>query len=307
MMLPALREELALHPGPATAAGAPTWSLQDPVRNLFFRIDWLTFEVLARWHLGHPQAILAAIEAETTIQPEADDIEHVAKFLLDNELIQHFDAAGSEWYREQLERRRTSPWQWLLHHYLFFRVPLWRPDAWLARLSPWMAPLFSRGFLLLTLAALGFGLIEVSRQWDGFVATLVDTFSWQGLAGYAVALTAAKFLHELGHAFTAKRYGCRVPTMGLAFLVLFPMAYTDVNEAWKLAERRQRLAVGAAGILVELAIAAWATVAWAVLPEGFLRGAAFLLATTTWISTVLINASPFMRFDGYFQIGRAHV
>ena len=29
---------------------------------------------------------------------------------------------------------------------------------------------------------------------------------------------------------------------------------------------------------------------------------AFLLATTTWVSTVLINASPFMRFDGYFLL-----
>jgi putative peptide zinc metalloprotease protein len=27
-----------------------------------------------------------------------------------------------------------------------------------------------------------------------------------------------------------------------------------------------------------------------------------LLATTTWVSTVLINASPFMRFDGYFLL-----
>jgi putative peptide zinc metalloprotease protein len=90
--------------------------------------------------------------------------------------------------------------------------------------------------------------------------------------------------------------------MGVAFLVMFPMAYTDVNEAWKLAGRRQRLAVGAAGILVELALAAWATLAWAMLPDGHLRSAAFLLATTTWVSTLLINASPFMRFDGYFLL-----
>jgi putative peptide zinc metalloprotease protein len=90
--------------------------------------------------------------------------------------------------------------------------------------------------------------------------------------------------------------------MGVAFLVMFPMAYTDVNEVWKLTDKRQRLAVGAAGIVTELAIAAWATLAWALLPEGFLRGAAFLLATTTWVSTLLINASPFLRFDGYFLL-----
>ena len=299
-MLPQPREELGLYPGPATGNGASTWSLHDPVRNLFFRLDWLTFEILSRWHLDDPDAILAAVEAETPIQPEATDVQAVADFLVGNELSQRHDAVGTAWLREASERRRTSVATWLLHHYLFFRIPLWKPDAWLERNASRMAPFYSGVFLALTLLALGVGLIEVSRQWDGFVTSLVDTFSWQGLAGYFVTLACVKFLHELGHAYTAKRYGCRVPIMGVAFLVMFPMAYTDVNEVWKLVNRRQRLAVGAAGILTELAIAAWATLAWALLPDGHVRGAAFLLAGTTWISTLAINTSPFMRFDGYF-------
>ena len=60
--------------------------------------------------------------------------------------------------------------------------------------------------------------------------------------------------------------------------------------------------MGAAGILVELAIAAWATLAWTLLPDGPLRGSMLLVATTTWVSTLLVNASPFMRFDGYFLL-----
>jgi putative peptide zinc metalloprotease protein len=144
--------------------------------------------------------------------------------------------------------------------------------------------------------------VEVYRQWDRFSATLVDTLSWSGLASYGVTLAAVKVLHELGHAFTAKRLGCKVPAMGVAFLVLWPVAYTDTNEVWKLTERRQRLAVGAAGVLTELIVAAWATLAWAVLPEGSPKSLAFLLATTTWIATVAINTSPFMRFDGYFLL-----
>ncbi len=301
-LLPALRDELALYPGPAAGNGAPTWSLQDPARNLFFRIDWLTFEILSRWHLNDAAAILNAVEQETPIQPEAEDMAGVLRFLAENELVQRHDAAGSAWFREQAAKQRSSPGRWLLHHYLFFRLPLWRPDAWLNRTVARVAPFYTRAFLVLTLMALCGGLIEVSRQWDGFVSTLVNTFSWQGLAGYFIALVCVKFLHEIGHALTAKRFGCRVPSMGVAFLVLFPMAYTDVNEVWKLAEKRQRLAVGAAGILTELALAAWATLAWALLPDGFLRGAAFLLATTTWMSTLAINASPFLRFDGYFLL-----
>jgi putative peptide zinc metalloprotease protein len=83
------------------------------------------------------------------------------------------------------------------------------------------------------------------------------------------------------------------------------MAYTDTNESWRLTDPRQRLQVASAGILTELVLAAWATAAWALLPDGPLRTATFFLATTSWIATLAINASPFMRFDGYFILSDA--
>lgn len=301
-MLPSLREELTLYAAPTAASGAPAWSLHDPVRNLFFRIDWLTYELLSRWHLGEPQAIVDAVERETPIASAVSDVETVARFLADSELVQRHDAQSSDWMCSQKAKRQSSWSQWLLHHYLFFRLPLWSPDAWLTRTQPWVQGFYTRTFFVLTLLALGLGLFEVSQQWDRFSATATDMFSWQAVGSYFTTLVFVKFLHELGHAFTAKRFACRVPTMGVAFLVMFPMAYTDINDTWKLADRRQRLAVGAAGILTELTVAAWATLAWAMLPDGLLRNATFLLATTTWISTVVINASPFMRFDGYFLL-----
>ncbi|KAA3651802.1 MAG: HlyD family efflux transporter periplasmic adaptor subunit [Proteobacteria bacterium] len=298
--LPPLREELSLHASAPAADGSPAWVLQDPVRNLFFRIDWLAFEILARWQAGTPGRIVEALARETTLQASERDVRQVLDFLRANELLALSDAGGSTWLLAKKARSEQRWWQVLVHNYLFFRLPLFYPDRWLERTLPWVAPFFGRGFFLLTALALLTGVIAVARQWEPFVATLVDTFSWQGLANYALTLVVVKFLHELGHAFTAKRYGCRVPTMGVAFLVLFPMAYTDVNETWKLRDHRQRLRVGSAGILTELMVAAWATLAWALLPDGALRSAAFLLATTTWVSTVAINLSPFLRFDGYF-------
>jgi len=65
--LVALREELTLHPGPVAADGAPTWSLQDPVRNAFFRIDWPTFEILSRWSAGSAQRIVDWVAAGRTV------------------------------------------------------------------------------------------------------------------------------------------------------------------------------------------------------------------------------------------------
>jgi putative peptide zinc metalloprotease protein len=300
--LPPLREELSLHDGPSASDGSPTWSLQDPVRNKFFRIDWPTFLILSHWHLGNPRAICQAAMNEAPIDLRTDDVEAVTKFLAQSELLQCADSGATRRLLLTARGTRESWWKWLLHHYLFFRIPLLRPDAWLTRLSPHVALFYSSAFLKLTLLALGIGLVQTARQWTQFQATFVDSLSWSGLAAYAGVLVLIKMLHELGHAFTAKRFGCRVPTMGVAFLVMWPVAYTDVNETWKLAERRQRMAVGAAGVATELAVAAWATLAWAMLPDGTLRGAAFMLAAVTWISTIAVNASPFMRFDGYFLL-----
>lgn len=302
-MLPALRQELTLYAGPTGASGAPTWSLHDPTRNTYFRIDWLTFEILSRWDLPSAQAIAQAVSTETSIHDvEAEDVDAVLQFLSEQELLQRNDPGFSLSLSQRLSKQRGSVWTWLLHHYLFFRVPLWKPDAWLNRMQGRVGILYSPWFFASTGLALLTGLILLGQQWDRFTASFIDFFSWQGLGAYAVTLVAVKFGHELGHALTAKRMGCRVPTMGIAFLVMFPMAYTDVNDVWKLPQRRQRLAVGAAGIVTELIVAAWATLAWVLVPDGQLRTALFLLASTTWISTLLINALPFLRFDGYFLL-----
>ncbi|WP_045157921.1 site-2 protease family protein [Stutzerimonas stutzeri] len=294
-----LREELALLPGPRLADGQPSWTLHDPTRNRFFSLDWPTFEILSRWSFGDHQAIAASISQDSALQLGAEDVEQVARFLGENQLLQARPGNARQ-QAERLATARGSRFNWLLHHYLFFRVPLVRPDAWLSRWQGLAGRLDSRGFALLTLAALLLGLTQVARHWDSFAASLIDTFTWRGLAAYGVALFVVKLLHELGHAFTAKRLGCRVPSMGVAFLVLWPMAYTDTNETWRLSSRWQRLRVAAAGIVTELGVAAWATLAWGLLPDGELRSAAFVLATTSWVATLAINASPFMRFDGYF-------
>jgi putative peptide zinc metalloprotease protein len=298
--LPPLREELDLLAGPVLPDGQPSWTLHDPARNLFFRIDWPTFEILRQWRLGDAQTIADAVSQATTLELEPDDVRAVADFLVQHQLLQPTGTGQAAKLAERLARLQGTPWTWLLHHYLFFRVPLVRPDAWLERWQGVAAGFATPAFAAATLLAFGFGLLQVARQWDGFVAQLVDTFSLEGLAAYALALVGVKVLHELGHAFTAKRLGCRVPTMGVAFLVLWPMAYTDTNESWRLTDARQRLRVAGAGILTELALAAWATAAWALLPDGPARSAAFVLATTSWVATLAINASPFMRFDGYF-------
>jgi putative peptide zinc metalloprotease protein len=300
MPLPPLREELDLLPGPSLSDGQPSWTLHDPVRNLFFRIDWPTLEILQRWDMDSPEQIAADVSSHTTLELMADDVLQVAQFLVMHQLVKNSAVGTARKMAQQWSNIQGSPIKWLLHHYLFFRIPLVKPDAWLTKYLPLAHWFVGKTFLILSLLAAAVGLSQVVRRWDVFSASLVDTFNLAGLLSYGVAIFVVKLLHELGHAFSAKSYGCRVPTMGLAFLVMWPVAYTDTNETWRLTNRFHRLRVASAGIATELVIAVWATLAWAMLPEGSLQSAAFVLATTSWVATLAINASPFMRFDGYF-------
>ncbi|HZX27945.1 MAG TPA: HlyD family efflux transporter periplasmic adaptor subunit, partial [Telluria sp.] len=226
----------------------------------------------------------------------------VVRFLGENQLLRADPHESPAQMARRARRERGSFGTWLLHHYLFFRVPLFKPDRWLGALAPRCAPLLSPAFRNLSLLALAAGALGVYRDWTRFSASVADSLTASGLLSYLLALGAVKCAHELGHALTAKRYGCRVPAMGLAFLVLWPVPYTDTSDAWRLRSHAARLRIAAAGVATELTVAAWATLAWVLLPDGMLRQAAFALATTTWVATVAVNSSPFMRFDGYFVL-----
>jgi putative peptide zinc metalloprotease protein len=300
--LPELREEIALHPGPAALDGSPSWTLHDPARNQFYRVGWREFEMLSRWDSGSPLNLIARLRRETTLEVDLDEVEEVARFLATHSLLASRSAEGTRQLLSKATRYRQHWAMWLLKNYLFIRIPLFRPDRWLDRVYPHLTWLFSPGFRAAVIAAALLALYLVARRWDAFIDTFTYMFSIEGAVYFALALSAMKVIHELGHALTAKRYGCRVPSMGLALLVMWPVLYTDVTESWKLVSRRQRLAVGLAGVTAELIFAVLCTLAWSFLPDGPVRGAAFILATSSWISTLLLNLSPFMRFDGYFVL-----
>ena len=146
------------------------------------------------------------------------------------------------------------------------------------------------------------GLFLVGRQWDTFVSTFLHFFNWRGAVMYGAVLCLVKVMHELGHAYTATRFGCRVPTIGVAFMVMMPVLYSDVSDSYRLSSKRKRVAIAAAGVVAELGLAAVATVLWAFLPDGTLRSMAFVVATSSWIMSLTVNLNPLMRFDGYYLL-----
>lgn len=298
--LPPLRQEIGLYPAPPGRDGAPSWSLHDPAANRFYLITWPAFEMLSRWRLGTPAAVAEAVNRETTLTVTEDDVATLVPFLQAHFLTDSSTPQDTARILEIRGRSRARWWLWLVKNYLFFRIPLFRPQRLLEKLDPWIQPLFTPTFVMVLVGLAGLSLLLLSRHWDEFIHSFTTYRTPGALLVLALTIPCAKVFHELGHACAARRFGCRVPSMGIAFLVMAPMLYTDTNEAWKLSSRRQRLIISSSGILAETVLAVCATLAWVFLPDGAPRAAAFFLATTAWTMTLAVNASPFMRFDGYF-------
>lgn len=296
--LPPLREDLRLIEAAKGSNGEPSWMIQDTVLNRFYRIGWLEFECLLRWGQT-PRRISEQIADATALKPDAEQVLEFRQFLDQHQLLRPGPAQLARLQAKSQERTWSS-WRWWLHHYLFFRIPLLRPQAGLQKLARALDWLFHPLTALLVMALGLLGVILVMQQWDSFTHAVVESFSTEGLFSFALALIVAKTLHELGHALVATRLGLRVGHMGIAFVVLWPMLYTDTGESWKLQNPRQRLAIASAGIITELSLAGLATLGWALCDPGALRNALLYLATTSWLLSLALNASPFMRFDGYF-------
>ncbi|MGF6327671.1 putative peptide zinc metalloprotease protein [Pseudomonas sp. BS3782 TE3695] len=302
MNLPSLRADLQLSAAAPALDGSPCWTLADPVRGRYFKLGAAAMRLLRHWSLGDPEHVLRAANREPGLPLDGAALEQLLEFLRGHDLISALDPSQRASYSLKAAAQRQSLWQILLHQYLFFRIPLWRPDAFLNRAWPWLERFGPRALRYGLPVTLGLGVFLVSRDWQRFIATFPHLFSLGGALAFAVALFFAKLCHEFGHAFMAKRAGCRVQSMGVAFMVLLPMFYTDVSDAWRVNDRRARLLIGAGGVLAELVLACIALLAWSLLPDGPGRTAAFMLASATWIATLVINLNPFMRFDGYFLL-----
>ncbi|MBF0382326.1 MAG: biotin/lipoyl-binding protein [Magnetococcales bacterium] len=297
-----LRRDLNIYPGPSDSQNGPTWSLHDPINNRFFRLQWLEREILEHWKLGSSEKIIAAVKNSSGMKISTAQITTMHNFLKQNSLLEISDQQGVKFLLQQTQQAKPGVYRWLFHHYLFFKIPLWRPDKFLQVILPWVNFVYSRVFFIF-LAISGFsGLYLTTRQWDSFGATFEYFFTAKGVMWYLLALVFVKIIHELGHGITAKHFGCRIPTMGVAFMVLFPILYTDTSEVWKLSSRRSRLTIAFAGVGAELIVAVFATLLWNFMPESAYRNGVAMLATVTWTTSLAINLNPWMRFDGYYLL-----
>ena len=300
MIIPYLRQDLEIFRGNSREDGSPAWLLYDAVRNKYFTVGLTAFRLIKNWRGGEDIQNFEKKINTQGIETTGDEIKSFIGFLQQNNLIIQPQGQGVPYLMQQKNSLKKSWIMNLIHSYLFFKIPLFTPDEWLGRTLDKVKFLGSKKIRNI-IYILGFiGLFFVIQQFENFTKTFLYFFSFKGLMIYFVTLVFVKCLHELGHAYIAKYHGCRVSAIGIAFLVFFPFLYTDTTDAWRLRNHKDRLLINFAGILTELHLALIATFVWGILPEGGLKSAAFFIATTSWISSIAINVSPFMRFDGYY-------
>ncbi len=296
-VLPRLREDLELVEGDRDASGRPAFLIRDAVLDRFIRISEDTALILSKWEPGQAaEAFLDKLGASGILM-DAPQFASFLNFLRQNDLVlsepfgpqrRRIDAGGAK-----------AAFRGMVHNYLFFRIPLIHPGRFLTRTAPRLDVLFSRGFLALTLAVLLIDVFMIGPRWDHAVATLTSQGTPALALQFGLAYLLSKSIHELAHGYAAARQGCTVSSMGIGFIVGFPVLYADVTDTWRIADPRGRLAVASAGILAELCVAVYATALWILNPVPALSEFFLYLALTIWISSLLVNGNPLMRFDGY--------
>ena len=146
-------------------------------------------------------------------------------------------------------------------------------------------------------------LLLVGSNWKTFYDKLPDFqsfFNWWTIMSFWVCLAVVKIIHEFGHGLTAKHYGGEVHEMGLLFLVLTPALYCDVTDSWLLPNKWKRIWISAAGIYVECFLASIATFVWWYSTPGLLNSLAMATMFICSVNTILFNANPLLRYDGYY-------
>jgi putative peptide zinc metalloprotease protein len=285
--------------------------LKDPVSLRYFRLDERQL-FLARLMDGAHSLEEIRDAYERCFRPDrlpAEELEAFAAQLANAGLIVNDSPLAGRLLLARADKERGQALRERLLNILCLRVPLLDPDRLLGRLLPLARPLFSRGAVLLAAALVLTAVGLVATHWQGFLDRLPgyrEMLSPKSLLYFWLALGLVKILHELGHGLCCKKFGGEVHEMGLLLLLFFPCLYCDVSDAWKLPGKGRRLAISAAGIYVELLIAALATFAWWLSDAGtFVHHLSFGLMLVCSVNTVVCNANPLMRLDGYYLLADA--
>lgn len=203
-------------------------------------------------------------------------------------------------------KQRWLKWTQRIAHPLAIRIPLFDPDRLLVAALPYVRPLISWFGLAVWALVVGWAAVLAAQHWEQLTGSVIDqAFTANNLLLLWLIYPLVKALHEFGHGITARAWGAAVHEMGIMLLVLIPVPYVEASSTTAFPEKGKRMAVAAAGIMVELFLAALALFLWLVLEPGLLRALAYNVMLVGGVSTLLFNGNPLLRFDGYYVFADA--
>lgn len=286
--------------------GERWYLLQDKSNGRFHRLSPPAWRLIGamdgRNNLS--QILAAAAHAEFYEQPEdiptRDDLIHLLQYLhVADLLLCDLPPNTRELFARQ-EQKKQQRWLRLLMNPLTWNIPLGNPDRLLDKLMPVARLLASRTMGMVWLLVVGYALLQAGNHWSQLTqGQLERLLSPTNLLLLWLTYPLFKILHELGHGLFTKVWGGQVNDCGLVFVVGTPLPYVDASAATGFPSKRQRLMVGAAGMAVELFLAALALLLWIQLPAGFARDFLYNIIVIGSVSTLFFNGNPLMRFDGY--------
>ncbi len=288
--------------------GRTFYVVKDPVSLRYYRLK--DNEHFLLQFLDGKHTLEEAQKAyEKEYRPERlrlEDLEGFAQQLLTAGLaISDSPKAGKQLFERRGKRRRQE-WLQTLSNILYIKIPIFDPEWILKVMIRYVWWIFSWWFFLLSCGLMAGAILLVATHFDTFLAKLPsyhEFFSFKTAIYLWIALGVVKVIHEFGHGLSCRYFGGEVHEMGFLLMCFSPALYCNVSDAWILPNKWHRIIISAAGIYVELVIAAIATFVWWNTPtQPFIHNLSLSLMIVCSISTVVFNANPLMRFDGYYVL-----
>ncbi|MBN2561808.1 MAG: hypothetical protein JXQ75_12840 [Phycisphaerae bacterium] len=297
--LPVLRPDIEFYAGPEESDGSPTYIIHDPLQGSYEKATWIQARILTllRTHMTM-RRLMELLAFDSTIRIHEEEVRRLCNNATSKGLTKGAAIGDERALLTVQERPSGNLFETLLRRSIYFRIPLICPDAFLGRTVGLMRYLASPAALTVYFVVSAIGVVLLTQRFDAYMSTFLYFFNIQGVLSFAATISAVKVIHEFSYAYVAKAMGIRVSTIGVALILLFPVAYSDVTDSWRLSSRRKRLRISLAGVIAELVIAGLASFMWAISSPGVLKSLCFVLSSATLTSTLLVNLNPAMRFDG---------
>ena len=283
-----------------------TWYvLEDRVGERFHRFSWQAYQLIGLMNGEHTVAQVWELACERlgdAAPTQGEVIALLSQLHAADILVTERAPDTAELFERGQRRRRRRALGQLLNVFSW-RIPLLDPERLLQRTAPLVRPFVGWAGALLGLAVVVPALVLFAAHWPELRHAALDhAFSAQSVAAFWLLFVLLKALHEVGHAVTTKAYGGEVHDMGVLVMVLQPVPYVDASAAWAFPDKWRRIVVGGAGMMVELFLAAVALFVWLSVEPGVVRTLALDTIIIAGVSTVLFNANPLLRFDGYYML-----